>query len=265
MKTKKSKKTLLIAILIGLAVTTSLLFADVWFGDYKEGIQGISIIPKGPIVLYYNEPETNYTVKAVFSDGTITDVTGLTVTNSTFNIANNIKHEIRWFIYNNFTSAVNMATYVSGSIFDSDGDKIPDFWEDNHSMNTNDSADAGQDWNSNGFDNLMEFVLGSNSIGNLPATSYPKSNWFNGDDDLDGIPNWWESNYWGYSSCTNFTAFFDSDSDGLTDYEEYVLGTDPTDDDTDNDNIIDSWDINPSGTNPIPVIVVKYPIPGSEI
>ena len=46
-----------------------------------------------------------------------------------------------------------------------------------------------------------------------------------GDDDSDGLPNWWEEQY-----GTNVLASFDQDGDGFTGEEEYIADTDPTDD-----------------------------------
>ena len=45
-----------------------------------------------------------------------------------------------------------------------------------------------------------------------------------GDDDSDGIPNWWEDQF-----GTNIMATADQDSDGLTGEQEYIADTDPTD------------------------------------
>jgi uncharacterized repeat protein (TIGR03803 family) len=48
----------------------------------------------------------------------------------------------------------------------------------------------------------------------------------NGDDNEDGIPNWWELQYFG--STTGVVAGVDSDGDGMLDTQEYVAATDPT-------------------------------------
>jgi len=99
----------------------------------------------------------------------------------------------------------------------------------------------------------------------LPAF-YPDSDSGNDDNDLDGMPNWWEEKYEKDGLDPNeYNPYADSDNDGLTDYEEYLLGTNPTVIDSDGDGISDFWDINPTGANPVPVIVVIYPEPGSEI
>ncbi|RME89520.1 MAG: hypothetical protein D6766_14645, partial [Verrucomicrobia bacterium] len=46
------------------------------------------------------------------------------------------------------------------------------------------------------------------------------------DFDKDGLPNAWEERFFG--GATNAVAGADTDGDGLTEYEEYVAGTIPT-------------------------------------
>jgi hypothetical protein len=47
------------------------------------------------------------------------------------------------------------------------------------------------------------------------------------DDDNDGMPDEWESKY-GLDQFSNKDAATDLDGDGLTNLEEFKLGTDPT-------------------------------------
>ncbi len=47
-----------------------------------------------------------------------------------------------------------------------------------------------------------------------------------GDDDIDGIPNWWEEQY---GSTTGVVASVDQDGDGVIGTDEYIADTDPTD------------------------------------
>jgi len=64
------------------------------------------------------------------------------------------------------------------------------------------------------------------------------------DYDGDGMPDTWENSY----ACTNSQvadAGDDDDSDGLTHLQEYGTGTDPCDNDTDNDTVLDGADANP--------------------
>jgi len=48
-----------------------------------------------------------------------------------------------------------------------------------------------------------------------------------GDDNANGIPNWWEMMYFG--GTTNMDELVDGDGDGMNNGGEYVAGTDPTD------------------------------------
>lgn len=52
------------------------------------------------------------------------------------------------------------------------------------------------------------------------------------DDDGDGLPDWWEALYAGYTD----------DGDGLSPLDEYRFGTDPGNPDTDGDGLPDGWE-----------------------
>ncbi len=58
------------------------------------------------------------------------------------------------------------------------------------------------------------------------------------DDDEDGIPNWWEEQYFGGPTAADANAL-SPDQTGLTNLEQYELGTDPTNPDTDGDGLLD--------------------------
>jgi hypothetical protein len=60
------------------------------------------------------------------------------------------------------------------------------------------------------------------------------------DSDNDMMPDEWENTYFGDLSHDGST---DSDSDGLTDLEEYQNNTDPTIADTDDDGMPDGWEV----------------------
>ncbi len=61
------------------------------------------------------------------------------------------------------------------------------------------------------------------------------------DADYDGLPDWWEEKY-GLPTDSN-NANQSSDSDSLTDLEEYQAGTNPISADTDGDTLPDDWEV----------------------
>lgn len=61
------------------------------------------------------------------------------------------------------------------------------------------------------------------------------------DTDADGMPDWWEKTHFG--GTTNALASADADSDGLTNLQEYLAGTDPNNPDTDGDGFKDAWEV----------------------
>jgi len=69
------------------------------------------------------------------------------------------------------------------------------------------------------------------------------------DTDSDGVPDWWELEF--FASSTAAAPLGDDDSDGLTNLQEYEeLGTDPTNADTDGDGRTDGAELL-DGTNPL--------------
>lgn len=66
-----------------------------------------------------------------------------------------------------------------------------------------------------------------------------------GDDDNDGLPDWWERNY-----GADFDPSSDDDGDTLTNAEEYAFNTNPIVSDTDGDGLTDSEETGVYGTNP---------------
>jgi hypothetical protein len=78
------------------------------------------------------------------------------------------------------------------------------------------------------------------------------------DTDNDLLPDWWETGYAGNLTALNGVDNSDFDEDGLTDYDEFENGTDPTEKDTDGDGLDDNVETNTgtfvsasdTGTNP---------------
>ncbi len=88
---------------------------------------------------------------------------------------------------------------------DTDGDGIPDGWEDEHGLNPDDATDASFDYNHNGLTNFQEYEKNNSDPWDM-------------DSDDDGISN--------YAECFGLFGFFtdpfvsDTDGDGLSDLEE---------------------------------------------
>lgn len=70
------------------------------------------------------------------------------------------------------------------------------------------------------------------------------------DTDGDLLPNFWEITQ-GLDFLNSSDADIDSDNDGLTNRMEYIHNTDPKDDDSDDDNLSDSVEIELYGTSPL--------------
>ena len=70
-----------------------------------------------------------------------------------------------------------------------------------------------------------------------------------GDDDNDGMTNFWEGVY-GFDKDDPGDAFLDADLDGLNNLGEFNAGTDPYDSDSDNDTLIDGTEVT-IGSNPL--------------
>ena len=156
------------------------------------------------------------------------------------------------------------ATDTAGRAPDADKDGLPDWWENLYGLNPN-VADAHLDSDSDGRTNLEEYNAGTNPIiANDWAKSISESNeafetdtrilYIGGnptfdttfavirvsngficntgglyyDWDGDGIPNWWEARYSRSGGKTGLVASQDEDHDGMSNYDEFVAYTDPT-------------------------------------
>ena len=70
------------------------------------------------------------------------------------------------------------------------------------------------------------------------------------DNDLDGMPNWFENQHAGLNRENPADAALDLDGDGLTNLEEFQSGTDPNNPDTDGDGVSDGEEVHVRHTDP---------------
>ena len=153
---------------------------------------------------------------------------------------------------------------TAGWARDTDADGLPDWYEAQYGLNAL-VADSGLDSDSDGRTNLEEYNSGTNPvladdwrkslaeqpssfacdtsvtyIGGNPAfdATFAVMRVSGGficdtgglyyDWDGDGIPNWWEARFARDGSKTSLVADSDDDIDGMSNYDEFIAYTDPT-------------------------------------
>ena len=156
------------------------------------------------------------------------------------------------------------AADTAGWAKDSDSDGIPDWYEILYNLNPS-VADSHADPDGDGRTNLQEYNARTNPVSfdnwSIPAAitdcAFVTDTrvWHTGifpsaeepfavimvsggficdtgglyyDWDHDGIPNWWEARYAHDGSKTGLNASADDDDDGMSNHEEFVAYTDPT-------------------------------------
>ncbi|WP_290518071.1 Ig-like domain-containing protein [Alcanivorax sp.] len=167
-------------------------------------------------------------------------------------------------------------------VSDSDGDGLPDGFEVDNDLNPMNASDASLDSDSDGLTNLEEFNLGTdfndadsdndglidgdevNVHGTNPLASDSdndgiddgveisilNSNPLSADSDDDGMDDSFELNN-GLDLNDASDRDTDMDGDGLSNYEEFVFGTNVADSDTDSDGLTDLDEINVHNTDPL--------------
>ncbi|MCK4614167.1 MAG: hypothetical protein KAU14_05125, partial [Thermoplasmata archaeon] len=141
-----------------------------------------------------------------------------------------------------------LPTASAGGCGDSDGDGMPDDWEEDHALNPDYPSDAWYDLDRDGYRNLAEYIHGTDPRNSTDFPDIADEN----DTDVDGVCNFGE-----YLAGTNWTDALsvpgsnDTDGDGLSDAFElgfgdrnstnYTLEMDlnPCDPDTDHDGYQD--------------------------
>ncbi|MDJ0911298.1 MAG: S8 family serine peptidase [Woeseiaceae bacterium] len=116
---------------------------------------------------------------------------------------------------------------------DTDGDRIPDSWEQQHGFDHLDASDATTDTDSDGLSLFDEYL----------ARTDPRA----GDTDADSLSDIAEIQTHGTDPLQA-----DTDGDGLADFEEIgVLGSSPLRLDSDGDGFSDDHEVNVLGTSPV--------------
>jgi hypothetical protein len=146
---------------------------------------------------------------------------------------------------------------------DTDGDGFPDGWEVDYGFDPTDPNDPGAsgDYDSDGLTNLEEYQQetdptnpdtdGDGRTDGDEVHGTPATDPLDPDTDSDGFPDGWEVEY-GFDplDSSDPAPNDDEDGDGLTNQEEYDLGTNPKNADTDGDGFLDKWEVD-NGFNPL--------------
>ncbi|MDA1349381.1 MAG: hypothetical protein O3A47_11045 [Chloroflexi bacterium] len=135
----------------------------------------------------------------------------------------------------------NFSLATRQPVIDSDNDGMPDWWELQNSLSTN-IPDADADADNDGRSNLEEYDAGTDpqvddwkgpttlASGNIHLDTEGLPFDLTADTDGDGMPDWWEYSY-GLNLATN-DASGDLDFDGVSNLDEYLLGSIPNLNDT---------------------------------
>lgn len=129
-------------------------------------------------------------------------------------------------------ATVDTGGWPGGFGLDTDGDGMPDWWEMKY-FGSPTGANPFDDPDGDGVNNLDEYLQGGNPIkdsrwGEVWAVSvlfYLDTIGMTIDTDGDGIPDWWETLYFG--GPTNAVADAIVAGDGLTNLEKYNAGWNP--------------------------------------
>ena len=127
-------------------------------------------------------------------------------------------------------------TDISAAVFelkngvyeDSDGDGMPDWWEEEHDLDMDDEDDKLLDEDSDSLKNVDEYGHGTDPN--------------NPDSDGDGMKDGWEAEN-GLDPLDASDKDPDPDADGLSNLLEFNHGTFPDDDDSDDDEMPDGWEV----------------------
>ncbi len=123
--------------------------------------------------------------------------------------------------------------YPMGFAADFDGDGMPDWWEVKNSLDPT-IDDSVENPDGDAFTNVEEYNAGTDPhVFDFTVFDYGEGNIFvvdtswATDTDGDGIPDWMELQYTG--SFTSMSANGDDDGDGISNYAEFIAGSNPHD------------------------------------
>jgi hypothetical protein len=163
---------------------------------------------------------------------------------------------------------------------------MPNWWEDDYGLNPRDPSDASKDSDGDGLKNKKEFEIGtdpknSDTDGDGVEDNYEYNERLdptNPDSDSDGMPDGWEIAN-NFNPKDPLDAVEDPDEDGIDldnngqvdlieqfiNLEEYKNGTDPRNNDTDEDGMIDGWEVHYKiFCNELRNIIARYATPYYE-
>lgn len=161
-----------------------------------------------------------------------------------FDRINNAGLQLSW-CWDGTTTEIIPAEYLfhdNGISSDTDGDTLPDWWEEIYGFDPFVADDPTLDADNDGLTTDEEYLYGASP--------------FSGDTDSDDMPDAWEVAYGQHPAVPD--AMTDYDGDGLCALEEYRAGSDPRLADTDGDGIGDFIEIMELGSNPTETNTVSF-------
>jgi len=156
--------------------------------------------------------------------------------------------------------------HVEGTTADTDGDGVPNYLDtDSDGDGIPDSLEGTGDIDGDGVPNYLDTDSDGDGIsdsdeGFVDTDGDGVPNYLDTDSDGDGLPDAWELQNNLDHLTPNGTE--DADGDGLTNIQEYNLGTDPNNTDTDGDGYDDYSEVYGDGGDPLDPNTIPATTPG---